>query len=140
MGGEDNEGCITMTRVLSLVLVVLVAVSVIEAFLLVRSRNESERLKASERQRVQFCGFYRISIRTTRDALEQQRNAQDPRFRYDFYQLTTEPYLDVCQVREPTRSKMARRAWECSHPLGEEEDHACLARVARELEAALPFD
>lgn len=129
-----------MNRLAYVLIVLLIAIVAAQTILLLGQRREAARLRESERQRVAFCLSYRGMVQSTRYALEKKDAARDSFFGDLFYYWTQAPFLDICRVREPARTKVANRNWGCGSEIGEKKDYACLAGVARELEAAIPLE
>lgn len=130
------------TRIAVALVIALTAVVVAESLVLVRDRDELKVLRTNERERLRFCSSYRSVIVSLESALKNPRNVNDPAFESAFLWVTMDPFLDVCHTREPTRSKIARRDWGCKRAvLGVPQyDYGCLARVAGELQGAIPFE
>ena len=130
-----------MTRWAHALIVALVVVVIVQAVFFVRARREVARreqqiAKLAEQHEL-FCGAYRSAVRATRESMEHPRKAGDPVFGYLFYHLSSPSYLDLCHVDEATKAKMVKRGRNCAGA-GGEDDYPCLARVARELEEAIP--
>jgi hypothetical protein len=120
---------------------VLVVVVIAQTIFLVRERREVARREQEtarlKDQRSMFCVFYHGAVQTNRLAMA-DAPSDNRAFGHLFYQLSMSPYLDLCHVDERTKANMAARNWGCESVVGGY-DYPCLARVARELEDAIPL-
>lgn len=130
------------TRVTIAIVVALTLVVISESVLLLRTRHEIADLRHSEHDRRSFCSSYRLLIGTLKNSFANPTSAHDPSFEYLLYNVTTNTFVDLCHVAEPTRSKATRRTWGCERKdlVAPANDYTCLSRFAAELEAAIPIE
>lgn len=128
-----------------IVFVLLLAVIGVQALLLVQTKDEAVVYRASDQQRREFCVAYAGMINSVRgwiNAAQERTNDQTPAWVFQW--LATQPFLKVCRVTEPTRSKIADSArWGCTRQrpdIGHEQDLECLEKLARELEGAVSIE
>ncbi len=127
----------------ALAVVVLLAVIIVEGVFLLQTQRELKRYRASDARRRDFCLAYSGMITAVRYGLNEAHDTtNDQTNAWAFVWLTNPAFLKVCNVEEPTRSKIADRShWGCTRDRagggGTEYDLSCLASLAEELEPAI---
>lgn len=128
---------------------VLIVVVVVQSVLLLQRQQELTRYRASDQSRRDFCLAYAgmisavsYGLKAARETAAAERQPANESYAWVFVWLTNPAFLKVCNVPEPTRSKLAEDTQRgCMHDrtggFGATYDVECLEMRARELERAI---